>query len=193
MARILPCFEAFIEDLRGIWAQFPDDQSRMEAARESLRALIADDSLLAHSRHWPDTVGQNLLLHEDEKFGFVVNAVVRPAGYKGGVHDHAGAWVLYGVLDGEETLERFRRLDAGDQPGYAEVEMISATKGTRGSVDIVPPFDIHAEQGGPGRSSAMIVRSQRLVGKVLQNGYKPDEKSYVQRSGPQQVPFALTV
>lgn len=193
MTRVLPCFACFIEDLRAIWALHPDDRTRMEAARERLRVLIANDDLLAHSRTWPETVGQNLLLHEDETYGFVINAVVRPGGYKGGVHDHAQAWVLYGVLDGEETLERFRRLDAGDRPGFAEVEMISATRGTRGSVDIVPPYDIHAEQGGTGRSAAIIVRSQRLVGKVLQNGYKPDEKTVIQRSGPQQVPFALTI
>ena len=193
MARILPCFEGFLEELKVIWATLPDDGQRMEVARESLRALIGQDDLLEHSRNWPDTVGQNLLLYEDERFGFVVNAVVRPAGYKGGVHDHAQAWVLYGVLDGEETLERFRRLDDGDKPGYAEVELVSATRGARGSVDIVPPYDIHAEQGGQRRSVAMIVRSQRLVGKVLQNGYKPEEKSVVQRSGPQQVPFALTI
>jgi len=193
MARILPCFEGFLEELKVIWGKLPDDGQRMEVARESLRALIGQDDLLEHSRNWPDTVGQNLLLYEDERFGFVVNAVVRPAGYKGGVHDHAQAWVLYGVLDGEETLERFRRLDNGDKPGYAEVELVSATRGARGSVDIVPPYDIHAEQGGQRRSVAMIVRSQRLVGKVLQNGYKPEEKSVVQRSGPQQVPFALTI
>ena len=30
---------------------------------------------------------------------------------EGGVHDHAHAWVLYGVLDGKEFLERFERLD----------------------------------------------------------------------------------
>jgi predicted metal-dependent enzyme (double-stranded beta helix superfamily) len=193
MERILPCFEGFLEELKVIWGTLPDDGQRMEVARESLRALIGQDDLLEHSRNWPDTVGQNLLLYEDERFGFVVNAVVRPAGYKGGVHDHAQAWVLYGVLDGEETLERFRRLDDGDKPGYAEVELVSATRGARGSVDIVPPYDIHAEQGGQRRSVAMIVRSQRLVGKVLQNGYKPEEKSVVQRSGPQQVPFALTI
>jgi len=193
MERILPCFEGFLEELKVIWGTLPDDGQRREVARESLRALIGQDDLLEHSRNWPDTVGQNLLLYEDERFGFVVNAVVRPAGYKGGVHDHAQAWVLYGVLDGEETLERFRRLDDGDMPGYAEVELVSATRGARGSVDIVPPYDIHAEQGGQRRSVAMIVRSQRLVGKVLQNGYKPEEKSVVQRSGPQQVPFALTI
>ena len=193
MERILPCFEGFLEELKVIWGTLPDDGQRREVARESLRALIGQDDLLEHSRNWPDTVGQNLLLYEDERFGFVVNAVVRPAGYKGGVHDHAQAWVLYGVLNGEETLERFRRLDDGDKPGYAEVELVSATRGARGSVDIVPPYDIHAEQGGQRRSVAMIVRSQRLVGKVLQNGYKPEEKSVVQRSGPQQVPFALTI
>ena len=69
--------------------------------------------------------------------------------------------------------------------------MVSSTKGTPGIVDIVPPFNIHAEQGGDGRSVAMIVRSQRLVGRVLQNGFNPANNTVVQRSGPEQVPFSL--
>jgi predicted metal-dependent enzyme (double-stranded beta helix superfamily) len=193
MSNVLPCFEGFLEDLRLIWDTHDDDASRMSVASVKLRELIANEDLFAHSRMWPDTVMQNLLLYEDEQHGFVVNAVVRPPGYTGGVHDHANAWVLYGVLDGTETLERYRRLDSGETPGYAKVELISATPGERGSVDIVPPFDIHAEQGGGGRSVALIVRSQRLVGKVLQNGYKPADNSVVQRWGPEQVPYALTV
>lgn len=193
MSNVLPCFEGFLEDLRLIWETHGDDASRMSVARVKLRELIANDDLFAHSRMWPDTVMQNLLLYEDKQHGFVVNAVVRPPGYTGGIHDHANAWVLYGVLDGTETLERYRRLDPGDVPGYAKVELISATPAARGSVDIVPPFDIHAEQGRGGRSVALIVRSQRLVGKVLQNGYKPADNSVVQRWGPEQVPYALTV
>jgi hypothetical protein len=99
--------------------------------------------------------------------------------------------VLYGLVDGQETLERFDRIDDGKTPGHAVVRMSHATKGQPGTVDIVPPFNIHAEQGGGGRSVAMIVRSQRLVGKVLQNGYNPDTQTVVQRSGPVQVPFDL--
>jgi predicted metal-dependent enzyme (double-stranded beta helix superfamily) len=190
-AKRLPAFERFIGELRALWASDPDLESRMRKGKVLLEQVVTEPSILAHSKSWPLTVGQNLLLYEDEEYGFVVNAVVRPPGYKGGIHDHAHAYVLYGVVDGTEQLERYDRLDDGSTEGYAEIKLASVTTGTAGTVDLVPPYSIHAEQGGPQRSVAMIVRSERLVGKVLQSGYNMQEKSVVQRSGPRQVRFEL--
>ena len=108
------------------------------------------------------------------------------------MHDHADAWVLYGVLDGSESLERYERVDDGSRPGYAEVRLASVTTGTQGKVDLVPPSAIHAEQGGPTRSVAIIVRSQRLgQGTVLQHTYDPKAKTVIERYGPTQVPYEL--
>ena len=108
------------------------------------------------------------------------------------MHDHADAWVLYGVLDGTESLERYDRVDDGSRPGYADVKLASVTTGTQGKVDLVPPHAIHAEQGGPTRSVAIILRSQRLgQGTVLQGGYDPAAKTVTQRYGPTQVPYEL--
>lgn len=189
----LPVFEQFIADLRYIWANEPDTQRRMEQAKPLLEWLLSDEGLRAHSANWPSTEGyKNLLLYEDPDHDFVVNAVVRTAGRFGSVHDHAHAWVLYGVLDGTEILEHYERVDDGSRSDYAEVRIVSATKGTPGKVDLVAPFAIHAEQGGPTRSVAVIVRSERLVGRVLQRGYAPEANSVVERPGPTQVPFELT-
>lgn|SRR6478672_9505661 len=190
-AQRLPAFEHFIGDLQKVWATNPDTESRMRKARVLLEQMVKDPGLIKHSKDWPLTVGQNLLLYEDDQYGFVINAVVRPPGYKGGIHDHAHAFVLYAVIDGTEKLERYDRVDDGSRPGYAEIKLASVTTGTNGVVDLVPPFSIHAEQGGDGRSVALIVRSERLVGKVLQNGYDKNAKTVVQRSGPKQVPFEL--
>jgi predicted metal-dependent enzyme (double-stranded beta helix superfamily) len=191
-AQRLPAFERFIGDMRAIWASDANDESRMKKARILLQKFVQDPTLIARTKDWPLTVGQNLLLHEDEQYNFVINAVVRPPGYKGGVHDHAHAFVLYAVIDGNEKLERYDRVDDGSKPGYAEVRLSHVTEGHNGVVDLVPPFSIHAEQGGDGRSVALIVRSERLVGKVLQNGYDKNANTVVQRSGPKQVPFELT-
>jgi predicted metal-dependent enzyme (double-stranded beta helix superfamily) len=191
--RTLPVFEKFIAELRAVWASEPDTQRRMEQAKPILERLVSDAGLRAHSANWPSTEGyKNLLLYEDPEHDFVVNAVVRTPGRTGSVHDHAHAWVLYGVLDGEEALERYERIDDGSRPGHAQVRLSSVSKGTPGKVDLVAPFAIHAEQGGPGRSVAVILRSERLVGRVLQHGYDPASGSVVERSGPTQVPFELT-
>jgi hypothetical protein len=74
------------------------------------------------------------------------------------------------------------------------VRLASVTSGSRGKVDLVPPFAIHAEQGGPTRSVAMILRSQRLgEGTVLQHAYDPTARTVNERYGPTQIPYELTV
>ncbi len=189
----LPVFEKFIADLRAIWDSESDNQHRMEKAKPLLERLVEDPGLKAHSARWPSTEGyKNLLLYVDPQHHFAVNAVVRVPGRVGGVHDHADAWVLYGVLDGSERLERYDRIDDGSRAGYAEVRLASVTTGTQGKVDLVVPHAIHAEQGGPTRSVAIIVRSQRLgEGTVLQRTYDPEAKTVIERFGPTQVPYAL--
>ena len=189
----LPVLEKFIGDLRAIWSADTDNQRRMEKAKPLLEQLVKDEGLKAHSATWPSTEGyKNLLLYVDPDHHFAINAVVRAPGRTGSVHDHADAWVLYGVLDGSESLERYERVDDRSRPGYAEVRLASVTTGTQGKVDLVPPGAIHAEQGGPTRSVAIIVRSQRLgQGTVLQHTYDPKAKTVIERYGPTQVPYEL--
>jgi predicted metal-dependent enzyme (double-stranded beta helix superfamily) len=191
----LAVFEKFIGDLRAIWSVETDDARRMDKARPLVEAFVKDPDLKAHSAQWPSTEGRkNLLLYVDPAYDFVVNAVVRVPGRTGSVHDHANAWVLYGVLDGTESLERYDRVDDGSRPGHAEVQLTSVTTGTQGKVDLVPPHAIHAEQGGPTRSVAIIVRSQRLgEGTVLQHMYDPKARTVVEQYGPTQIPYDLLV
>ena len=194
MTKLLPVFERFIRGLRTVWAEEREDRDRMERTKPLLERLVMDASLKTHSAAWPSTEGRkNLRLYVDPDFGFVINAVVRVPGRRGSVHDHADAWVLYGVLEGQESLERYNRIDDGRTPGHAEVRLASVTTGTQGKVDLVAPHAIHAEQGGPVRSVAIIVRSKPLgEGTVLQNGYDLETKSVVARYGPTQIPYEVT-
>jgi predicted metal-dependent enzyme (double-stranded beta helix superfamily) len=189
----LPILDTFIADLRAIWAAETQDRRRMERAKPLLELLLRHAGLKAHSAQWPSTEGyKNLLLYVDPDHHFVINAVVRVPGRTGSVHDHADAWVLYGVLDGSESLERYERIDDGSRPGYAELRLSSVSTGTQGKVDLVAPRAIHAEQGGPTRSVAIIVRSQKLgQGTVLQHTYDPKAKTVIERYGPTQVPYEL--
>jgi predicted metal-dependent enzyme (double-stranded beta helix superfamily) len=191
----LPVFERFIADLRAVWAAEGEDARRMERAKPLLEWFVRDPGLKAHAAQWPSTEGRkNLLLYVDPDYSFVVNGVVRMPGRTGSVHDHASAWVLYGVLDGTESLERYERIDDGSKPGRAEVRLVSVTTGTQGQVDLVPPHAIHAEQGGATRSVAIIVRSQRLgAGTVLQHMYDTKANTVIEQYGPTQIPYDLMV
>jgi predicted metal-dependent enzyme (double-stranded beta helix superfamily) len=189
----LPVFEKFIQDLRAAWSELPDMEARMKKGQQLLEALVKDESLRQASRSWPSTEGRkNLLFYEDPDYGFAINGVVRIPGRKGSIHDHAHAWTAYGLLDGTESLERFRRIDDRSKEGHAELELESVTQGTPGKVDLVPPFDIHAEQGGPTRSVAIILRSERVAGKVPQGSYSMEGNLYWQIEGPTNIPYNIT-
>jgi predicted metal-dependent enzyme (double-stranded beta helix superfamily) len=188
----LRVFEKFIQDLRAAWAEVPDMEARMKKGQQLLEALVKDEGLRQASKSWPSTEGRkNLLFYEDPDYGFAVNGVVRIPGRKGSIHDHAHAWTAYGLLDGTESLERFRRIDDRSQEGHAELELESVTQGTPGKVDLVPPFDIHAEQGGPTRSVAIILRSERVAGKVPQGSYSMEGNLYRQIEGPTNIPYSI--
>ena len=192
--KMLPAFEKFVSDLRGIWSEFPDDETRMKRAHELMESdLLSDPALQEHCKDWPSTEGRkNLLFYVDPDYGFVINGVVRVPGRTGSVHDHADGWVLYGLLDGTESLERFKTVEARKEDGYVKVEMVSNTQGQAGKADLVPPFDIHAEQGSDVRSVAVILRSRVLVGEVLQGRYNRETGEYYEGSGPDQIPYALS-
>jgi len=164
----------------------------MKKGAKLLEALVNDETMRAAAKSWPSTEGRkNLLFYEDPDYGFAINGVVRVAGRKGSIHDHAHAWTAYGVLDGTESLERFRRVDDKREEGYAKLELASVTEGNTGKVDLVPPFDIHAEQGGPTRSVAVILRSERVAGKVLQGSYDKESNTVRRIEGPANIPYAI--
>jgi len=188
----MPALQSFIDDLRAIWASDSDIGSCMEKAKPVLEKLVQNKELQNRSVDWPSTEGRkNLLLYVDEQYEFAVNAVVRVPGRKGSVHDHAHAWVLYGVLCGTESLERYERIDDRSREDYAQVRMTSVSVGSPGKVDLVPPFDIHAEQGGPTRSVAIILRSTKL-GDITQRQYDAVTGEVRPGPGPTQIPFELT-
>ena len=189
----LPVFERFIQDVRAAWAETENMEARMKKTARLLEALVRDPTLRERCKSWPSTEGhKNLLFYEDPDYGFVVNGVVRTPGRRGGIHDHAQAWTAYGVLDGTERLERYRRVDNGQKEGHAEIEMESVSDGVPGKVDLVPPYAVHSEKGGAGRSVAVIVRSERLVGRTLQGRYDPEKKKFTRGQGPTQVPFEIS-
>jgi predicted metal-dependent enzyme (double-stranded beta helix superfamily) len=191
--KTLPAFEKFIQGLRAAWAKLPDTEARMQKGAALLEALVNDETMRQAAKNWPSTEGRkNLLFYEDADYGFAINGVMRAAGRKGSIHDHAHAWTAYGVLDGTESLERFRRLDDKSIDGYAKLELESVTEGKPGTVDLVPPFDAHAEQGGPTRSVAIILRSERVAGRVLQGSYDKERNTVRRIEGPENIPYEIT-
>ena len=188
-------FETFIQDLRAVWSELPDVEPRMKRAAKLLEGLVNDPALREHSKPWPSTQGppaKNLLFYEDPDHGFAINGVVRTPGRVGGIHDHGESWTAYGLLDGTEKLEHYRRLDDGKKEGYAEVELDYVDEGTPGKVDLVPPFAIHAECGGPRRSVAVIIRSLPIGRRGYSLRFDREKRTCSHGNGPFQISFEIS-
>jgi predicted metal-dependent enzyme (double-stranded beta helix superfamily) len=130
------------------------------------------------------------LFYEDPDYQFVINGLIKAPKSRTQIHDHAHNWTLYGVLDGNETIERYERIDDGTKADYAEIRKTVDVKVGPGKIDLVPPYEIHAEESGDERTVAIIVRAEK-AGSFLQGRYDRATKKYWQGYGPEQIPYEL--
>ncbi len=199
---MLPAVARFIGALRDLHVNEPDEAVRWSTAADLLTALLADPELQAHAQGWPTSPAKlglegkhaNLLFYEDPDYGFVINGLIKKPAAKTTVHDHGQSWTLYGVLDGAESVLRFRRTDGGkpgELPNRTEVEATETIQVGTGHVDCIGPWEIHAEYNDVTvRTTAVIVRSQKS-GTFIQNIFYQKDGSVEQYPGPAQIPYHL--
>jgi predicted metal-dependent enzyme (double-stranded beta helix superfamily) len=190
----MSALQKFIESARKLHAEENDPAKRWEKMTPLLQELLADPSIREQSKSWPTCSqadrAQNLLFYEDLKYQFVINGLIKAPKSRTQIHDHAHNWTLYGVLDGNETIERYERIDDGTKPDYAEIRKTVDVKVGPGKIDLVPPYEIHAEESSEQRTVAIIVRAEKAGG-FLQGRYDPATKKYWQGYGPEQIPYDL--
>jgi predicted metal-dependent enzyme (double-stranded beta helix superfamily) len=187
----LPAIENLVQKLRQVWTLESEVEVRMRRAEVALKETLSDPNVVTHSKQWPWTPGQNLLLYEDPDYHFVINATVRKPGSKGAVHDHGHSWTLYGLVDGIERIERYTRMDDGKRERFADLKLVAEREMGPGGVDFVAPYEVHAERAGASRSVAIIIRSERMVGRFKQHMFDVEKKRVLDGWGPEQVPYAL--
>jgi predicted metal-dependent enzyme (double-stranded beta helix superfamily) len=186
--------QRFIALTRQLFAAEKDPETRWQKMTPLLQALIADPAVRQQSQDWPSCRqsdrAQNLLFYEDPDYKFVINGLIKNPRSRTQIHDHAHNWTLYGVLDGHETIERYQRLDDGSKPDLADIRLTEHVRVGPGKVDLVAPYQIHAEESGDERTVAIIVRAEKAGG-FLQGRYDPANKRYWQGYGPEQIPYEL--
>jgi predicted metal-dependent enzyme (double-stranded beta helix superfamily) len=186
--------QRFVASTRRLFSQEPDAAKRWEQMSSLLQELLSDPSIMEQSKHWPNCSqserAENLLFYEDPDYKFVINGLIKAPKSRTQIHDHAHNWTLYGVLDGHETIERYQRLDDGSKADYAEIRQTEKVQVGPGKVDLVAPYQIHAEESGAERTVAIIVRAEKAGG-FLQGRYDPAAKKYWQGYGPKQLPYTL--
>jgi len=183
-------FRDFVDALRALHAEKRGEEQHWAKVAELLGGLLRDQSFRAHSRQWPVCGYENLVLHHDPDYGFVVNGLVRGSHHTSPPHDHAHTWTVYGVLDGVEIITKFQRTDNGRDTGRAELRQVEQFDARPGDVHVLAPGLIHTETNGEGRVVAIVVRSDK-VGEVLQNAFDPATGAIKKITGPKQVPYEL--
>ena len=177
---MLEAAERFVSEVRALCAQEMSDEERWTQTAELMRDLCGDPAVQEHAKNWPatdrtssgrDRTG-NLLFYQDPDYGFIVSAMAKEDGHHTSVHDHGEIWTMYGLVQGTEEINRFRRVRDDDEKP-AEVVLESTFRIEPGDVDVVPPFQTHQEITVGERSAAIIVRSEGRA------------------RGPELIPYAL--
>src|SRR5262249_58320224 len=101
----------------------------------------------------------------------------RGSGGRALTHDRAQIYTLCAVLDANERVERYDRLDDRSKPGYAVIKKASDVAVGPGEIDLVRPYEIHTEVTVGERTVAIIIRSQKGGG-FNQGRYNPEKNEY---------------
>lgn len=189
--------DRFVKKTRELFARQADEEARWSAMTPILGELLAEPDVIQASKRWPyctfrDGRPENFLFYEDADFGFVVNGlvVVGDGGYGVRVHDHGPIYTLYGVLDGHQIIERYDRIDDRSNPDRAEIRVARSSRCGPGEIDLVRPFEIHAELPIGERAVAIIVRTKR--NDTFKSGrYDLETNRYYEAFGPRQTTLDL--
>jgi predicted metal-dependent enzyme (double-stranded beta helix superfamily) len=190
----------FIAATRDLFERETDPETRWTQLAPALRELLANEDVQAAASKWPSNVftdrAENLLFYEDPDYGFVINGLKREVNSTPavnpehptalGVHDHAHIYTLYGVLVGHEMIERYKAVDGVERrDDFVKIEQVGDFQVEPGAVDLVRPFEIHAERGVGEQTVAVIIRSEKPGG-FLQGRYDAQTGEYWQGFGPRQ-------
>ncbi len=191
--------DRFVAKTRDLFSEESDLDKRWELLRPILAELLADPEVQDASTRWPDCVAkdgraENLLFYEDPDYGFVINGLTkggnRQAGERTRIHDHGHIYTLYGVIDGRERVERYERVDDGSKPDYREIRRTDDVMVEAGDIDLVKPYEVHAEVTVGERTVAVIIRSKK-AGEHMQGRYDLETGAYFESVGPVQTPSEM--
>ena len=190
--------DRFVTKTRELIEREADLESRWTQLEPILQEMLADPDVQAASKNWPANEftdrAENLLFYEDPDYGFVVNGLKREGRAKPvydpqhptwtGLHDHAHIYTLYGVLAGHEMMERCVVVEGAERrDDFVEVERVGDFRIEPGTVDLVRPYEIHAERSLGEETIAIIIRSEKSGG-FLQGRYDAETGEYWQGYGP---------
>jgi 3-mercaptopropionate dioxygenase len=142
---VQPVLRRFVEDFRNIVARERGKPGLLDALRQPTEALLYDPTWITEEfrRPVPDTTAA-WAIYRSQDPDLCIFSMVVPAQSMTRVHNHlTDGWV--GLVQGEQVERKYVRRDAGDRPGYAELELVSADPIGLGELTPLkhPDEDIH--------------------------------------------------
>jgi predicted metal-dependent enzyme (double-stranded beta helix superfamily) len=147
------------DDMRELRRAGLDDEGMAQAVPELAKRLV----LMKHN--WlrpymcvPNAQGGSAgihALHEEPDHTLGVFVVTWLPGDETPPHDH-GTWAVIAGLDGWETNHRWKRIDDGLIPGYADVRRDRSERIDAGTIISMPPATIHSLHNDSGGKSVTL-------------------------------------
>lgn len=141
-----PQLQRYVDRIRDIVARDLSCDDRAVELQGAVQALADDPpSIGADCRCMPESGHGRNLLYKDPDTGFVVVAMIWPAGYGSCVHDHAGTWCCMAVLEGRIHVQNYERIDDQSNPDFVVLHETTAFDAEVGAVEVVQacPHDYH--------------------------------------------------
>lgn len=131
----------FCGDCRDALKSDPGPGGR-QRVRHLLERLLAAKPFLA--QHVNDAPPGRHTLYEDPELGFVVLVHVNARGGKSPPHDHGASWAVYGQVTAHTDMTEWHRIDGGDGPGPASLEVSKTYRLESGHAGVYDIRAIHA-------------------------------------------------
>ncbi len=122
--------------------------SGLAEIRGHLEKLLHNPELLTKHLGDPPPYTRLTVIGHDPETDVHVLVHGREKGSASSVHDHGPCWVVYGNYKNPTRMRRWRRLDDGSRPGYAELELQKEFLNEPGQAAVFAVGDIHSIEFG---------------------------------------------
>lgn len=152
-----PRLARYIDQVRAIAAQPLSEAAKLRRVRDAAAQLVSRPvELSPEDRRVPARGYGRNLLHKDPETGFVVIAMVWPAGQGGPPHDH-GCWGVVAVAEGQVDVTNYEREDDGRDPARAVLRPVGTLRATPGAVAwVLPPHEDFHSVVNPSQERAAV-------------------------------------
>jgi hypothetical protein len=122
--------------------------SGLAEIRDHLEKLLHNPELLTKHLGDPPPYTRLTTIGHDPETDVHVLVHGREKGSTSSVHDHGPCWVVYGNYKNPTRMRRWRRLDDGRTPGFAELELQKEFLNEPGQAAVFAVGDIHSIEFG---------------------------------------------